>query len=234
VDLFPVSRQSQTFAVNRYDPRNLAAVTAFSLREFLLDPRRDPDVQQMLALQRGDLEAFDLLFRKHLPGVVRFASRFVGSTARAEELAQDVFLQIYKTRDRYEPTAQFKTWLYRMVNNACLSELRSADRKRRGTVPAYDDERPNSVPGVPESALPPTRSSEETVLGLETAERLRRGVDALPVQQRAALLLTRSEGLSYEDVAVALDTTVPAVKSLIHRATVSLGAFLGDHDKGAR
>lgn len=175
----------------------------------------------MLALQNGDLAAFDDLFRKHIPNVVRFAKRFVGSAARAEELAQDVFLQLYKTRSRYQPTAQFKTWLYRMVSNACFSELRSAERKYRGVAPTTDDESA-VVPGVPNSALRPVRSSEEQVIGLETIAALHREVDALPPQQRAALMLNRAEGLSYDEIAVALDTTVPAVKSLIHRATIRL------------
>lgn len=180
-----------------------------------------------MALQNGDLTAFDFLFRKHVPDVVRFARRFVGSSARAEELAQDVFLQLYKTRDRYQPTARFKTWLYRMVSNACLSELRSADRRYRGVEPAArDDDALGSVPGVPEAALPPSRSSEDHVIGDEAIAALRLAVDALPPQQRAALLLNRAEGMSYDEIATALDTSVAAVKSLIHRATTTLSGRL--------
>lgn len=177
----------------------------------------------MLALQRGDLAAFDALFRKHLDGVVRFARRFVGSEARAEELAQDVFLQLYRTRHRYEPRARFKTWLFRMVNNACLSDLRSAERRRR-TDPAAGGADPDAAL---EAVLPQTPSSERDVLDAEAVDAIRAAVASLPEQQRAALLLARSEGFSYEEIAATLGCSVAAVKSLIHRATVTLAAHLG-------
>lgn len=200
-----------------------------------MDPQHDPDVQRMIALQNGDLTAFDFLFRKYVPDVVRFARRFVGSSARAEELAQDVFLQLFKTRDRYQPTARFKSWLYRMVSNACLSDLRSADRRYRLAEPAGRGEAElGSVPGVPESALPPSRSSEDEVLGEEAITGLQQAVEALPPQQRAALLLNRAEGLSYEEIAIALDTSVSAVKSLIHRATVTLSGRIAADAGGSR
>jgi RNA polymerase sigma-70 factor (ECF subfamily) len=192
-----------------------------------LKPDNDPDVQLMLALQQGDLSAFDVLFRKHVAGVVRFARRFVRSEARAEELAQDVFLQLYKTRDRYEPRARFKTWLFRMVNNACLSELRSADHRRRSD--------PAAAGGDPDVALEAvmrsTPSSEHDALDAEAVGAIRNAVGRLPEQQRAALLLARSEGLSYDEVAETLGCSVSAVKSLIHRATVTLAARL--HDDGS-
>jgi RNA polymerase sigma-70 factor (ECF subfamily) len=185
-----------------------------------LNPEADPDVQLMLAVQRGDRSAFEQLFEKHARGVVGFAAQFVGVRARAEELAQDVFLQIYRTRARYVPTARFTTWLYRMVTNACLSEVRRADHRNRvqssDHVPAPEDDDPGSLPEVA------TRSSEEVVLSQESLDRLRDELEDLPPQQRAALLLARVEGLSYEEVAEALASSVSAVKSLIHRATVKL------------
>lgn len=178
----------------------------------------------MLALQQGDLSAFDVLFRKHVAGVVRFARRFVRSEARAEELAQDVFLQLYRTRDRYEPRARFKTWLFRMVNNACLSELRSADRRRRFD-PAAGSADPDAAL---EAVMPSTPSSEHDALDAEAVGAIRDAVSRLPGQQRAALLLARSEGLSYDEVAATLGCSVSAVKSLIHRATVTLATQLRD------
>mgnify|MGYP002623197466 CR=1 FL=1 len=185
-----------------------------------MKPENDPDVQLMLALQQGDLAAFDELFRKHFAGVVRFATRFVASRARAEELAQDVFLRLYKTRASYEPRARFKTWLFRMVNNACVSELRSADRRRRARTPDGAGDPDAAL----EAALPAAPSSESEILGDETVAMLQRAVGDLPEQQRAALLLTRSEGLSYEEVADTLGCSVGAVKSLIHRATTTLAS----------
>lgn len=189
-----------------------------------MEPLSDPDVQLMLALQQGDLSAFDQLFRKHISGVVRFATRFVRSQARAEELAQDVFLRLFKTRATYTPKARFKTWLFRMVHNACLSELRSGDHRRRTDLAGGGADPAAAI----EAALPPVASAESAWLDSEAIEHLRLAVASLPEQQRAALLLARSEGLSYEEVATTLGCSVSAVKSLIHRATVTLGVRLSD------
>ena len=185
-----------------------------------LNAEADPDVQLMLAVQRGDRSAFEQLFEKHVRGVVGFAAQFVGARARAEELAQDVFLQIYRTRARYVPRARFTTWLYRMVTNACLSEVRRADHRNR--LRAADHSSGHSVddPGLMTEST--TRSSEDVVLSHEVIDRLRVVLADLPPQQRAALLLARVEGLSYDEVAAALECSVSAVKSLIHRATVTL------------
>jgi len=184
-----------------------------------VDPEADPDVELMLAVQRGDASAFERLFTKHIANVVGFATRFVGTRARAEELAQDVFLQIYKHRERYQPQARFSTWLYRMVTNACLSEVRRADY--RGHIqsmdhPSGDCDDPPQLAGVGE------RNSEDDASSREELERVRAMLDELPPQQRAALLLARVEGFSYEEVSDSLSCSVAAVKSLIHRATVTL------------
>jgi len=185
-----------------------------------LNAEADPDVQLMLAVQRGDRSAFERLFERHVRGVVGFAAQFVGTRARAEELAQDVFLQIYRARARYVPSARFTTWLYRMVTNACLSEVRRADHRYRVQVQDRpEDGGPGTSRSIPEAA---TQSSEDALLSQETLGRLRAVLAALPPQQRAALLLARLEGLSYEEVATTLACSVAAVKSLIHRATVTL------------
>lgn len=174
----------------------------------------------MLAVQRGDRAAFEQLFEKYVRGVVGFAAQFVGTRARAEELAQDVFLQVYRARARYAPRARFATWLYRMVTNACLSEVRRADYRSR--IQAANQGRGHN-PDDPLPALEAaTRSSEDALMSQEALDRLRAALDDLPPQQRAALLLARVEGLSYDEVAVALSCSVSAIKSLIHRATVTL------------
>jgi RNA polymerase sigma-70 factor (ECF subfamily) len=185
-----------------------------------LNPEGDPDVQLMLAVQRGDESAFQQLFEKYITGVVGFATQFVGARARAEELAQDVFLQVYRTRARYVPRARFATWLYRMVTNACLSETRRADY--RGRVQSIDQP-PAGRAGDPAPHIEiPTRSTEDALLSREALDRMRRVLADLPPQQRAALLLARAEGMSYEEVAATLSCSVSAVKSLVHRATVTL------------
>lgn len=184
-----------------------------------MNPEGDPDVQLMLAVQRGDDSAFRQLFEKHIAAVVGFATQFVGVRARAEEVAQQVFLQIYRTRAQYRPRARFTTWLYRMVTNACLSEVRRAEYHGRFVPIAPSGEAEGEMAVVVD---PPTRSTEDALLSREAMDRMRAALDQLPAQQRAALLLARVEGMSYEEVATSLSCSVSAVKSLIHRATVTL------------
>lgn len=182
----------------------------------------DPDVQRMLDLQHGDLAAFDDLFTRHGAAVVRFATQLVGNRARAEELAQEVFLQVYRNRSNYTPSARFVTWLYRMVTNACLSEIRRSEHRHRARPrPDRDGEEP------PPPEIPVT-SAEQDLLSHETVDRIRAVLTRLPAQQRAALLLARVEGLSYDEVAEALSTSVAAIKSLVHRATVTMREALPD------
>ncbi len=202
--------------------RNLTRFRALNEMSGPLDTEADPDVQLMLAVQRGDQTAFHRLFEKHVAGVIGFAMQFVGNRARAEEVAQEVFLQVYRTRVRYAPRARFKTWLYRMVTNACLSELRRPEHRAR--VQSLDHSPVEQADDPPPALELPTRSSEDLALDREAMNRLRAAVTTLPAQQRAALLLARVNGLSYDEVAASLSCSVSAVKSLIHRATVTLRA----------
>jgi len=180
----------------------------------------------MLAVQQGDRTAFQQLFERHIGAVIGFAMQFVGTRARAEELAQDVFLQIYRTRDRYVPRARFRTWLYRMVTNACLSEVRRPDVRARVAIGPTSEDPPPELSGAV------SRSSEDVVLDHERVQQLRAALAQLPPQQRAALLLARLNGMSYEEVSASLSCSVSAVKSLIHRATITLRDQL--HEEGRK
>jgi RNA polymerase sigma-70 factor (ECF subfamily) len=184
-----------------------------------LNPESDPDVQLMLAVQRDDRAAFEALFRKHAAAITGFALSFVGSRARAEELAQETFVHLYRARKNYKPQARFSTWLYRIATNLCVSEMRRPEH--RSIVPAPS---PPDAEGDPIDRLadPMAMSGEDAAVVSESIDRLREGLQKLPAQQRAALLLARAEGLSYDEVAAALGCSVAAVKSLIHRATVTL------------
>lgn len=178
----------------------------------------DPDATLMLAFQRGDERAFRTLFERNARAVVAFCHRFVRDAARAEELAQDVFLKLYRAADRYEPSARFKTFLYRIASNHCLNEL------RRGEYAARAPEgEPADPDGLPSRGPSPEASAEGAALERQVGALL----DGLPEKQRAALVLCRFEGLSYEEIAEVLETSVSAVKSLVHRATVAAAAALG-------
>ncbi len=182
---------------------------------------QDHDAALLLAFQRGDQAAFRLLYERNARAMIAYCHRYVRDAARAEELAQDVFVKLYRTADRYRPSARFKTFLYRVATNHCLNEVRRADFKARASwagsrAEAPDlDALPSADAGPHEVAV--ARSLQQAVLGL---------LGSLPEKQRAALVLCRFEGLSYEEIAETLETSVSAVKSLIHRATVSAATAL--------
>jgi RNA polymerase sigma-70 factor (ECF subfamily) len=195
-----------------------------------VNPEKDPDVQLMLAVQRGDDAAFEALFRKYVRQVVRFSLSFVGSYARAEELAQEAFVRVYRTKSRYQPSARFSTWLYRIVTNLCVSDARRAEHRFMAAVPRVregGDEPAVEVGDLPDET---TQTGEEYLLAQEDLHRIRGALERLPPQQRAALLLARVEGLSYDEVAQSLGSSVSAVKSLIHRATSTMRNELAKDD----
>lgn len=182
----------------------------------------DLDVQLMLAVQRGQEAAFETLFRKYIGQLVGFATSFAVSRARAEELAQEVFVQVYQARDRYRPRARFSTWLFRIATNLCISEARRAEYRfrLRTMVPRRADQTAALEPEA--AAYLNGRSSEDELLSREALAGVHSALSQLPPQQRAALLLARVEGFSYAEVAESLGCTIPAVKSLIHRATTTV------------
>jgi RNA polymerase sigma-70 factor (ECF subfamily) len=187
----------------------------------------DPDVALMLRVQAGDQEAFQELFRKFSPRIVQYARRFVGSVAQAEELTQDVFVQVFRFRHRYRPESRLATWVFTIATNLCLNELRRPERQLRVDIWERGDgeERREGPQLVDPDAITP----EEGAAGRELARRLEAAVAGLPGKQRAALLLSRVDGLAYRDVAEALGCTEGAVKALLFRATQSLKRTLRDH-----
>jgi RNA polymerase sigma-70 factor (family 1) len=196
-------------------------------------PHDDPDVQLMLRFQEGDMAAFQQLFNRYSSSVVNFAFRFVHSRERAEELAQEVFLQVYRWQNRYEPKAKFSTWLFKIANNHCLNEVRKGEyRVSHESL----DSQPNDEGDGRERELPDTnpRKGDDILAAKQAADKIQKILQRLPESQRSAVLLSRFEGLSYQEVAEVLGTTEKAVKSLVFRATQSLREglreFLENHD----
>jgi len=190
--------------------------------------RSDPDVALMQRVRDADDPgAFRELFNKHSEAVVNFAYRFVSSRMRAEELAQDAFLQIYRARSRYEAKARFTTYLYRVVTNLCLNELRRFDYQGK-TEPLEGRPLEPGEEGIRELPDEDIPDAEDRLAGVETGTRIQKVLDRLPANQKSALLLSRVEGLSYQEVAECLETTESAVKSLIFRATQTLREQLTD------
>ena len=193
----------------------------------LADPMSDPNVQLMLRVRAGDAEAFRELFEKYSRAIVNFAYHFVGNRQRAEEIAQDVFLQIYRAAGRYEPTAKFTTWLYRIATNACLNEVRRPEHRHPKRPLEYqqdDDRKRAEIAFADPTAVP----GDSALAGRELEAKIHEVLEVLPPNQRAALLMSRVDGLSYLEVAVALETTESAVKSLVFRATATMRKELAE------
>ena len=194
----------------------------------------DPDVQRMLRFQQGDMDAFQELFQKFSPAVVNFAAKFLGVRARAEEIAQDVFIQVYRWQGRYEPKAKFSTWLFKIAHNHCLNEVRKGEYKvylEPFDLPAdrEGDERERNLPARE------AERGEELLAAKEAGDRIQKILHRIPDNQRTAILLSRLEGMSYQEVADVIGCTEKAVKSLVFRATKNLrhglGDIVDDHEK---
>jgi RNA polymerase sigma-70 factor (ECF subfamily) len=173
----------------------------------------------MQAVTAGVPGAFERLVTAYEPRIKAAVARHVADRASVDDLSQEVLLRIYRARDRYEPTARFETFLYRIIFNICVNHTQYSRRRRH--LPfrqgSEDDE-----PGVP---LPADESAVAPPLEMERDERARLlhgAIAQLPENQRRALLLARFEGLAYEEIASVMDTSLQAVKSLLWRARENL------------
>lgn len=197
----------------------------------------DPDQALMTALRRGDEAAFATLVRRWQDRVVSLAARTLRSAADAEDVAQEVFLRVYRARETYEPTAAFSTWIWRITVNTSLNALRARKARRpvSGEMPSVpgaggeDDRIDPAEPADADDPGPAALAEKD-----ELARVLRRIVDELPERQRTAILLNKYEGLSYEDTAAAMDLSLSAAKSLLTRARVTIKERLEPYlDTGA-
>lgn len=186
----------------------------------------DPDVALMLRVQGGDQGAFQEIFQKFSPRILQYVRRFVGSDAQAEEVTQDVFVQVFRFRHRYQPQSRLASWVFTIATNLCLNELRRPERQLR--VDLWE-RRHDDGPEEPQLADPAAVTPEQGAATRELARRLERAVAALPPKQRAALLLSRVDGLAYRDVGEALGCSEGAVKALLFRATQSLKRSLKEY-----
>ncbi len=176
----------------------------------------DDDVRSMLAFRDGDERAFDALFRRWAGPVLRYLERLVRDRAVAEELVQEAFLRVHRSRERYRPDARFSTWLYTIATNLARNEMR---RPFRRALHESTDPEPGEAPRELASTGP---AVDDVAHARRTSAELERALEELPERQRAALWLSAVEGLSYAEVAQALETTEKSVKSLVHRARAGL------------
>ena len=169
-------------------------------------PMSDPEVALMLAFAKGEEEAFVKLYGAYRDRIVGYAYRLLNDQAQAEEAAQEVFLKIYRARDRYTPRSRFSTFIFRVATNHCLNLKARVEHKlvNRGADPE----------GQPTMG----RTQDEHLAQQKLRSALSQALSALPAKQRAALVLVHYQGLSYREAADAVNVSESALKSLIHRA----------------
>jgi RNA polymerase sigma-70 factor (ECF subfamily) len=183
---------------------------------------RDPDVRLMLQVRDDNAAAFEELMRRYQSRVLTVLEHMVGLRGQAEDLAQDVFLRVYRARKNYTPKAKFSTWLYTIANNVASNALRSRSRRREvhlepggsGAVAANPLEEMVQA----SSGWIPARRADKT----EMAEIVRLAMQSLNDRQRMAVLLSKFEDMSYADIAASMDLSPQAIKSLLSRARGNL------------
>jgi RNA polymerase sigma-70 factor (ECF subfamily) len=183
-------------------------------------PELDPDAQLMLRVQGGDLDAFEMLVTRYQQPLMNLVCRILGDSKEAEDICQNVFVQVYKSAQRYRVTAKFTTWLYTIARNLCLNEIRRRSRHPAESLDAVQpglDDRPSR--DLVDRRAP---TAPEVLLQGELERKIQEALNELPENQRTALLLCRQEDLSYEDIAQVLRCSLSATKSLIHRARASM------------
>lgn len=179
------------------------------------------DVQLMLEVKAGDEQSFELLLRKYRTPLVNFLYRMVRDTAVAEDLAQEVFLRVYRAREQYAPSAKFTTWMFRIATNLALNSVR--DNRHRQMEISMDqsvDTGEDELPGleVPDRAP----SVEQKLVARSRSEMIVKAIHRLPEKQRAAVLLHKYQELDYDEIARVLECSESALKSLLFRAYESL------------
>jgi len=185
-----------------------------------MSAEQDPDAALMLRVRQGDTDAFAELVEKYKQPVTNVAARMLRDPTEAEDLAQNVFVQVYKSAERYRVASKFSTWLFTIVRNLCLNEIRRRSRHPADSMDAGhpdQEDQPWQQYEDKKSAPPP-----ESVLQGELESKIEEALADLPENQRLAMVLCRQDELSYEQIAEVLDCSLPATKSLIHRARETL------------
>jgi len=174
---------------------------------------RDPDAELVRRIGEGDARAADELVRRHLPRMTAVGRRMLSNAAEAEDVAQEVFLRVWKTAPQWrEGEAKFETWMHRVALNLCYDRLR-----RRREV---------SDPDAGLDSIDPAQSAPDAILARQRADAVRTALDALPERQRAAIVLCHFQELSNIDAAGALEVSVEALESLLSRGRRALKAAL--------
>ncbi|MBI2823295.1 MAG: sigma-70 family RNA polymerase sigma factor [Planctomycetia bacterium] len=187
---------------------------------------RDPDVRLMLEVRADSATAFEELMLRYQNRLVMVLEHLVGARDQAEDLAQEVFLRVYRSRKRYVPGSKFSTWLFTIANNVAANARRSRSRRREINLATSDSgaQSAGSLDQLAQAAsgLMPTRQLDKA----EMRDIVRMAIESLNERQRMAVLLSKFENMSYADIAETMDMSPEAIKSLLSRARVNLKEVL--------
>ncbi|MDQ6760906.1 MAG: RNA polymerase sigma factor [Acidobacteriota bacterium] len=181
----------------------------------------DRDAELMLRVRDGDQASFGLLLERHRGPVIHFLYRMVQNSAVSEELAQEVFLRVFRSRHTYEPSAKFTTWIFRIATRLALNSIRDGRKER-----LQDSLDEDGWDGAPRQLANREPTVEQTLVYRVTLKEVRGAIDSLPAKQRAAVLMHKYEEMEYSQIATALSCSDSAVKSLLFRAYETLRARL--------
>lgn len=189
---------------------------------------RDPDIRLMLRVRSGDSSAFAELVERYQQRVVGIMHHLLGNREEAEDLAQEVFLRIYRNRTKYRPTARFATWLFTIANNLASNVLRARRRKPTQPLPAVDSG-PLGARPQEQLAIDPAQTPAHGLRQRELADIIRSALDTLNERQRLAVILNKFEDMNYAEIGEVMGLSTKAVKSLLSRARARLREALQDY-----
>jgi RNA polymerase sigma-70 factor, ECF subfamily len=178
------------------------------------------DAEMMLRVKAGDDSAFDYLVQKYRRAMINFMYRMAHNSAAAEDLAQEVFLRVYRSRGSYEPSAKFTTWLYRIATNLAVNHARDTRHERPETMVSLDE--PDEETGTSMDVADSSLTVEEKLVRRERLMAIRKTVQKLPERQRIAVLMHKYQQMDYKQIAEVLKLSESATKSLLFRAYETL------------
>ena len=183
-------------------------------------PESESDADIMLRVKAGDQSAFEYLVQKYRRPMLSFMYRMARNAAVAEDLAQEVFLRVYRSRETYEASAKFSTWLYRIATNLAVNHARDTRHERPEVQVSLDepDEESGATLELPDAAL----NAEQQIMRRERLRAIRKKIEALPEQQRLAVIMHKYQQMDYKQIADVLKKSESATKSLLFRAYETL------------
>jgi RNA polymerase sigma-70 factor (ECF subfamily) len=211
-----------TTAINRpaWQPAQQAAAISSAAQPFVSDYSQMEDAAVMLRVRDGDMTGYEYLLTKYRKPMINFMYRMVRNQAIAEELAQEVFLRIYRSRATYRAEARFTTWLYRIATNLGVNYSRDAKHELAASNVYLDA--PDPETGTRPDLADLTPNIEQDILRDERLQAIREQVQALPERQRIAVIMHKYQGLDYREIGKVLKLSESATKSLLFRAYQSL------------